>query len=71
MELITKSTVGALEDAEAAKAYAAAQQALKVKRTAAAESSLVIHGVLAGSSPELDELMIGYGISFAELMMQP
>lgn len=68
MDLITRSTVGDLEAAEAAKAYAAAQKALKVNRKEAAENQLVIHALLAGSSPELDELMVGYGISFAELM---
>lgn len=68
MDLITKSTVGVIETADAAKAYAAAQQALKVNRKDAAENSLVIHGVLAGSSPELDEIMIGYGTTFADLL---
>jgi hypothetical protein len=68
MELITKSTVGALEEADAARAYAAAQQALKYNRKEAAENQLVFHAVLAGSSPELDELMVGYGTSFAELV---
>jgi hypothetical protein len=71
MELITHATVGEIEAADAATAYAAGLQALKVGRKEAAENQLVIHGMLAGSSPELDELMIGYGISFAELMMQP
>jgi hypothetical protein len=68
MDMITQATVGDLEAAEATKAYAAAQQALKYQRKEAAENQLVIHAVLAGSSPELDELMVGYGISFAELM---
>jgi hypothetical protein len=71
MDLITRSTVGEIEAADATTAYNAGLQALKVGRKEAAENQLVIHGMLAGSSPELDELMISYGISFAELMMQP
>jgi hypothetical protein len=70
MELITSSTVGSLEQADAAKAYAAAQQGLKVGRADAAENQLVIHAILAGGSPELDELMMGYGVAFADLMPQ-
>ncbi len=67
-DLITKSTVGAIETADATKAYTAALAALKAGRKEAAENQLVIHGLLAGSSHELDELMAGYGISFAELL---
>ena len=69
-ELITKSTVGAIESADAAKAYAAGLAAQKNARKEAAENQLVIHGLLAGSSPELDEIMVGYGVSFAELLPQ-
>jgi hypothetical protein len=65
---IYEATVGALEAAEATKALTAAQTAIKNNRKEAAENNLVIHGVIAGSSPELDEVMVGYGISFAELV---
>jgi hypothetical protein len=69
-DLITKSTVGSIEAADAAKAYTAGLSAQKNGRKEAAENQLVIHGLLAGSSPELDEIMIGYGVSFAELLPQ-
>lgn len=64
---ITRATVGAIEAADAQKAYDAALKALKAGRKGPVENSLVIHGVIAGSSPELDELMLSYGVTFAEL----
>ncbi len=67
-ELIAQATVGALEAGDAAKAYAAGATALKNGRKEAAENHFVIHGVLAGSSPELDEIMMSYGVTFADLM---
>ncbi len=69
-DMITKATVSAIESADATKAYAAGLAAVKNGRKEAAENQLVIHGVLAGSSPELDELMTGYGVSFGELLPQ-
>lgn len=63
-----EAIVASVEAADAAKAYAAAKQALTVKRQAAAENQLVIHAVLAGSSPELDELLSRFGVSFSELL---
>jgi len=65
---ITRETVGTIEAEDAAKALAAGQTAIKNGRPEAAENQLVIHGVIAGSSQELDEIMLTYGISFAELM---
>jgi hypothetical protein len=70
-DLITQATVGALDTATATAAYQAGVLAAKNGRKEAAENQLVIHGILAGSSPELDELMIGYGATFAELLPQP
>jgi hypothetical protein len=67
-DLITRETVGTIEAEDAAKALAAGQAALQNGRKEAAENQLVIHGVIAGSSPELDEIMTTHGISFAELM---
>jgi hypothetical protein len=69
-EQIRVATVGAIEDADAAKAYAAGQAALKVGRKEAAENQLVIHAMLQGGSAELDEIMLGYGVTFAELQSQ-
>ena len=60
--------VGAVEQADAARAYAAAKQALTQERQGAAENHLVIHALLAGSSPELDALLTQYGVSFSELL---
>jgi hypothetical protein len=67
-DLITRSTVGAIETATADKAYAAGRAALKVGRKDAAENWLVIHGLIAGSSAELDDLMVNYGITFGDLL---
>lgn len=60
--------VASVEAADAANAYAAAKQALTVQRQAAAESQLVTHALLAGSSPELDELLNRFGVSYSELL---
>jgi hypothetical protein len=68
---IQAAVVGPIEAIEAQQAYAAAQRALEVKRTAAAENQLVIHGLLAGASPELDELMSQYALTFADLLPAP
>lgn len=68
IDAIQKASVGALEQADAAKAYAAAKQALTYNRQAAAENQLVIHALLAGSSPELDEVLNGFGVTFSELL---
>ncbi len=67
-ELIQKAVVGAIEAEDAQKALTAASQALKVGRTAAAEHHLVTHALLAGPSPELDEILARYGVAFGELM---
>ena len=68
MEAIVRAAIEPLEAADAAKAYAAAKQALTQERQGAAENGLVIHGLLAGSSPELDELLSQFGVTFPELL---
>ncbi|MDX2086913.1 MAG: hypothetical protein SFX73_03635 [Kofleriaceae bacterium] len=68
IQTIHAAVIGPVEAGEATKAYAAAQQALAVKRAAAAENQLVIHGLLAGASPELDELLSQYALVFTDLL---
>jgi hypothetical protein len=65
---IANATVAPLEAAVAAKAYAAAKQALTQQRQQAAENQLVIHALLAGSSSELDEVLNQFGVTFPELL---
>lgn len=68
IDAIMKATIAPLEAADAAKAYAAAKQALTYQRQAAAENQLVVHALLAGSSPELDEVLNQFGVTFSELL---
>jgi hypothetical protein len=68
IETIQRSLVGAIEAEDAAKAFDAARKALKAQRPEAAENHLVIHALLAGSSPELDEILGGFGLTFGELL---
>jgi len=65
---ISAAVLGPLEAADAETAYDAALKALKYKRAAAAEDHLVRHALLAGASPELDELLSQYGVAFAQLL---
>jgi hypothetical protein len=65
---IVNATIAPLEAADAAKAYAAAKQALTYQRQEAAENQLVIHALLAGSSSELDEVLNQFGVTFPELL---
>jgi hypothetical protein len=68
IDAIQKAVVAPLEAGTAANELTAAQNALKVQRQGAAEEHLVNHAVLVGSSPELDELLTPFGVTFAELV---
>jgi hypothetical protein len=65
---IVRAVVAPLETAKAEKELIAAQNALKVQRQGAAEDHLVSHALLVGSSPELDEMLTPFGVTFAELV---
>ena len=68
VEMVWRSTIGQIETADAQTAYAAGLKALKARRADAALDQLVRHALIAGASPELDELLNKYGTSFSELV---
>ncbi|HSD88408.1 MAG TPA: hypothetical protein VLB44_12865 [Kofleriaceae bacterium] len=69
IDAIFRATVGPIEAANAATALAAGQKALGYQRQGAAENSFVTHALLAGSSPELDEILTPFGVTFADLQL--
>ncbi len=68
VEMVWRSTIGEIETADAQTAYAAGLQALKARRADAALDQLVRHALIAGASPEFEELLDTYGTSFSELV---
>lgn len=68
MAAIESAVVAPLEAGRAASEYTAAQSALRAQRQGAAEDHLVQNAVLVGSSPELDELLTPFGVTFNDLV---
>jgi len=68
IDTIQRAVVAPLEESTAASELTAAQKALAVQRQGAAEDHLVNHALLVGSSPELDELLTPFGVTFVDLV---